>query len=553
MKSYKTKFKSIFAAATVALLFSATSCMKDLEQTPTVNVTSETIYSNFANYPLALAKLYGGFAHGGQEGGGGNPDITGIDGNFSQYTRQLFTLQVLPTDEAVIAWNDGTLQTIHKMSWDSSNEFIGAFYYRIYTEIAFCNDFIRNTTDAKLAQNNITGDNLVQAKYMRTEARFLRALSYYYALDMFGNVPFATEDNMPIGSTQAPPRITRADLYKYVESELLACATDLKDPKTAGYGRADKAAAWSVLARLYLNAGVYTGTTQYAKVIEYCNKVINAGYALQNKVIQVPDPNNPGETISKDISYQSLFLADNDKNNTEVIFPIVFDGIKAQTYGGTTYLVHAAVGGTMPAAEFGINGGWSGLRTTKAYVGLFGGAGTNDVRGSFYTDKQTLEIDDLGNFSNGYAFIKYKNMTSNGVEGSDGPTQGSGNYVDTDIPLFRLADIYLMYAEANLRGGGGDAGTALGYVNALRARAKANPITSMNLNFILDERGRELGWEMTRRTDLIRFGKFTTASYLWPWKGGVKGGQAVEDFRNLYPIPAKDLVANPNLVQNPGY
>lgn len=205
MKSYKTKFKTILATASLAVLFSATSCMKDLEQTPTVSVTSETIYSNFANYPNALAKLYGGFAHGGQDGGGGNPDINGIDGNFSQYTRQLFTLQVLPTDEAVIAWNDGTLQTIHKMNWDSSNEFIGAFYYRVFTEIAFCNDFIRNTTDAKLAQYNITGDNLVQAKYMRTEARFLRALSYYYAMDMFGNVPFPTEDNMPIGSTQAPP------------------------------------------------------------------------------------------------------------------------------------------------------------------------------------------------------------------------------------------------------------------------------------------------------------------------------------------------------------
>lgn len=530
MKSYKIKLKTLIAAASVAALFSVTSCMKDLEQTPIVDVTAENIYSNFANYPNALAKLYGGFAHGGQEGGGGNPDINGIDGNFSQYTRQLFTLQVLPTDEAVIAWNDGTLQNIHKMNWDSSSEFIGAFYYRVYTEIAFCNDFLRNTTDEKLASYNITGENLVQAKYMRAEARFLRALAYYHALDLFGNVPFATVENMPIGSTNPPPRITRPELYKFVEAELLACANDLKNPKAAGYGRADKAAAWSVLARLYLNAGVYTGTTQYGKVIEYANKVITANYGLKSK-------------------YQDLFLADNEKNNPEVIFPIVFDGLKTQTFGGTTYLVHAAVGGTMPAADFGINGGWSGLRTTKAYVNLFGGAGTSDVRGNFYTDKQTLEIDDIGNFSNGYPFIKYKNVTSTGAAGSD----VSGNFVDADIPLFRLADIYLMYAEAHLRGGGGDAGTALGYVNELRTRAGALPVASINLNFILDERGRELGWEMTRRTDLIRYGKFTTASYLWPWKGGVKEGQAVEDYRNLYPIPAKDLIANPNLVQNPGY
>lgn len=530
MKSYKIKFRTLIAAASFATLLSATSCMKDLEQTPIVDVTADNIYSNFANYPNALAKLYGGFAHGGQEGGGGNPDINGIDGNFSQYTRQLFVLQVLPTDEAVVAWNDGTLQTIHKMSWDSSNEFVGAFYYRIFTEIAFCNDFIRNTSDEKLAAHNISGNDLVEAKHMRAEARYLRALAYYHALDLFGNVPFPTEENMPIGSTTPPPRITRPELYKFVEAELLACSNDLKTARTAGYGRADKAAAWSLLARLYLNAGVYTGTTQYAKVIEYTDKVIQAGYGLKAK-------------------YEDLFLADNDQNNPEMIFPIVFDGIKAQTYGGTTYLVHAAVGGTMKASDFGINGGWSGLRTTKAYVGLFGGANTNDKRGNFYTEKQTLEIEDLGNFSNGYPFIKFKNLTSKGEPGVD----KAGNFVDTDLPMFRLADIYLMYAEANLRGGGGDAGTALGYVNKIRTRAGANPVTSINLNFILDERGRELGWEMTRRTDLIRYAKFTTASYLWPWKGGVKDGQAVEDYRNLYPIPAKDIIANHNLFQNEGY
>lgn len=511
MKTYKTTIKSIIAATSVVLLFSATSCMKDLEQTPPVDVTAETIYGNFANYPNALAKLYGGFAHGGQEGGGGNPDISGIDANFSQYTRQLFTLQVLSTDEAVIAWNDGSLQSIHKLNWDSSSEFVGAFYYRIYAEIAFCNDFIRNTTDEKLAAHNITGADLVEAKNMRTEARFLRAFAYYHALDLFGNVPFATEDNMPIGSSTPPPRITRAELFKYVESELLACSNDLKTPHAA-YGRADKAAAWSLLARLYLNAAVYTGTQRNADCITYCNKVIGAGYGLKTK-------------------YGDLFLADNEKSNPEVIFPIVFDGKKAQTFGGSTYLIHAAVGGTMNAAEFGINGGWSGLRTTKAYVNLFGGAGTSDLRGNFYTNKQNLEIDDLGNFSNGYAFIKFKNKTSTGLDGSDGPAYGSGDFCDADIPMFRLADIYLMYAEANLRGGGGDAGTALGYINSIRTRAGALPVASINLNFILDERGRELGWEMTRRSDLVRFGKFTTASYLWPWKGGVKDGQAVEDYR----------------------
>ncbi len=384
------------------------------------------------------------------------------------------------------------------------------------------------------------------------EARFLRAQSYYHALDLFGNVPFVDETYLP-GSPTPPKRIVRAELYKFVESELLAVANELKDPKTNEYGRADKAAAWTLLARLYLNAEVYAGTPKYADVITYTQKVINAGYGLKKQKITIPDPADPTKTIEKDISYETMFLADNHLNNPEVIMPVAFDGVHIKTYGGTTYLVHAAVGGKMPASEFGINGGWGGLRTTKAYVNLFGGAGTNDKRGNFYTNGQTLEINDLSNFADGYAFVKFKNVTSTGAEGSDGPAKGSGNFVDADIPLYRLADVYLMYAEAVLRGGGGSATTALAYVNDLRVRAGATPVTSINRDFILDERARELGWEMTRRTDLIRYGKFTTAAYLWPWKGGVKEGQAVGDYRNLYPIPAKDIVANPNLVQNPGY
>lgn len=508
-------------------LGSITSCVSDLEQEPRIGMTSASIFADYANYPNALAKVYGGFANGGQESNGGNSDVNGIDGNFSQYTRMLFTMQEIPTDEAVIAWNDGNLHTIHKMTWDSSNEFISGLYYRIFTQIATSNEFLRNVTDEKLAANNITGDNLTEAKYMRAEARYLRALSYFYALDLYGNVPFVDETYLP-GSVTPPARIARADLFKFVETELLAISEELKAPRTNAYARADQAAAWSLLARLYLNSKVYTGTERNNDVITYCNKVIGAGYSLKGK-------------------YEDLFLADNDQNNPEVIFPIAFDGVHIQTSGGSTYMVHAAVGGTMPAESmFGIAGGWGGLRTTSAFVGLFN---SNDKRGNFYKDGQTLEINDLGNFNDGYAFVKYKNLTSAGNFGSD----NAKNFCDADIPIFRLADIYLMYAEATLRGGNGNISTALGYVNSLRTRAGASSVGSLNLDFILDERGRELGWEMTRRSDLVRYSKFTTAAYLWPWKGNVKDGAAVGEYRNLFPIPAKDIVANPNLIQNPGY
>lgn len=540
----KTIFSALFGLSLLAV-----SCHKDLEREPITDVTNASVYKDFANYPKALGKVYAGIAIGGQSGGDGNEDIAGINGGFSSYLRQLYTMQVITTDEAVIGWNDGNLPDMHKMVWNSSNEFIGAIYYRFYNVIAVANEFIKNTSDERLSANGISGSNATEAKYMRAEARFLRAQAYYHALDLFGNVPFVDE-NTPAG--ELPKRIARADLFKYVESELLAVEKELKDPKTNEYGRADKAAAWALLSRLYLNAKVYTGSERNNDVITYTSKVISAGYSLKKQTIKVPDPNNPGQTIDKDISYESLFLADNHLNNPEVIMSINYDGIKTQTYGGTTFLVHAAVGGEMPAKEFGIGGGWGGIRTTKTFVQRFD---PSDKRGRFFTQGQQLEIDDLGDFKSGYAFIKYKNMTSDGKEGSDGPTEGSGNFVDADIPLYRLADVYLMYAEATLRGGNGNAGTALGYINSLRTRAGAPAVTSaqMTLDFILDERSRELSWEFTRRTDLIRYGKFTSASYLWPWKGGVKDGRGVQEFRNLFPIPAADITANRNLVQNPGY
>ena len=405
--------RTIFTA-TLGLLLFAVSCEKDLEREPITDVTSASVYKDFANYPSALGKLYAGLALGGQSGGDGNADVSGIDGGFSNYLRQFYNMQVLTTDEAVVGWNDDGLPDLHKMTWNTTNPFINAIYYRIYNVIAVSNEFIKNTSDGSLTANGITGANATEAKYMRAEARFLRAQSYYHALDLFGNVPFVDE-NTPAG--ELPKRITRAELFTWVESELLAVANDLKDPKTNEYGRADKAAAWTLLARLYLNAKVYSGSERNNDVITYTNKVIGAGYALKKQTIKVPDPDNPGQTKDKDISYESLFLADNNLNNPEVILSINYDGLKSQTYGGTTFLVHAAVGGSMAPADFGIGGGWGGLRVTKTFVNRFTDA--NDKRGNFYTQGQSLEINDLGDFKNGYAFIKYKNITSAGVKGSD--------------------------------------------------------------------------------------------------------------------------------------
>jgi hypothetical protein len=529
--TFKYINKTIFSAGLTAVLF-LTSCENDLNRMPETEVTSASVYADFNNYKSVLAKIYAGLAMSGQNGGDGDPDISGIDGGTSNYIRQYFQLQELPTDEAVIAWGDGSLPDLHSMTWSASNEFIAALYYRIYYQVGLSNEFIRETTDEKLASRNITGANAEEAKMFRNEARFMRALSYTHAIDLFGNGPFATETS-EVG-TIPPQRIERKELFNYIESELKDLENLLKDPRTNEYGRADKAAVWMLLSRLYLNAEVYTGQARYSDARVYAEKVINAGYSLK-------------------ANYGELFLADNNLDNNETIFSVNYDGTHTRTFGGTTYIIHASTGGSMNPANFGINSGWGGLRSTKNIAALFPATdGSIDKRGTFHTDGQNLEINNVATFTDGYPITKFKNIKRNGQAGSD----VAGDFVDTDFPMFRLGEAYLTYAEAVLRGGGGSTATAVQYVNLLRQRAYGNSsgnVSSINLDFILDERARELSWEAVRRTDLIRFGKFTSGSYLWPFKGGVKDGKAVEDFRKLYPIPASDLNANPNLIQNPGY
>jgi hypothetical protein len=289
------------------------------------------------------------------------------------------------------------------------------------------------------------------------------------------------------------------------------------------------------LARIYLNASVYTGTAKNTEAITYSKKVIDAGYSL----------------IS---DYTKLMRADNNLNTSEFILTINFDGVKTQNWGGTTFLTHAPIGGSMNASQFGVDGGWGGLRTTKAFADKFTDiTGATDKRAQIYTNGQAADISDLTKFTDGYAITKFKNIKADGTAGS------SLTWTDIDFPIFRLSEMYLIYAEAVSRGGtGGDATTALGYINTMRQRAYGNTsgnITAAQLttDFILDERSRELYWEGFRRTDLIRYGKFVESTYLWPWKGGVKGGTSVDAYRKVYPIPSADISSNTNLKQNTGY
>ncbi|MCF8243948.1 MAG: RagB/SusD family nutrient uptake outer membrane protein [Saprospiraceae bacterium] len=728
MKFYS--FSKIFWLTGILVIFS--SCFKDLDTVPTDKdeLTSAAVYENPANYKKVLARLYAGLSVTGQQGPAGQPDISGIDEGFGGYIRMLWCLQELSTDEAVIGWNDATIKDLHEQDWSADDGFNYACYSRIFYQVAICNEFLRETTDAKLDSRNVDANLRSEIKTYRAEARFLRALSYYHALDLYRTVPFVTEEDQ-VGSF-FPEQISAVDLYNWLETEIKAFDVDLAAPRSNEYGRADQAAAWMLLAKLYLNANVYVGKDAYADAATYSKKVIDAGYELET-------------------NYPNLFLADNHKSK-EIIFPVTFDGVHTRSYAGMTFLVHAPVGGSMAPSDFGIDGGWGGLRTTSAivnkypapgsggsiivapnqgntgypvlnvpgsyqgwdpelattvvsspnsddkYEGYFwfeadtkfkfalGGWATNwgdvgadgtlelngddiavaeagfykinvdlaaltytllktdwgligsatadgwdsdqnmtydaaenawtitadlvageikfranddwpinygddganaileagganiaipangtyliklyldspdhtyyiekfasesDNRYQFYSNGQTLEIADISQFTEGYAVAKYKNVTSTGAVGSD------LTFVDTDFPMFRLADAYLMYAEALLRSGGSQ-GDALAAVNTVRTRAYGGQTGAINsddltLDFLLDERARELLWEGHRRTDLVRFGKFTNDSYLWPWKGGVAEGVSVDDCRNVYPIPSQDLNANNKLKQN---
>lgn len=624
----------------LAVCIGVLSCHDDLNQSPIDpdSFTEENVFVNADEAKGALAKLYASLALTGQNGPAGQPDIADIDEGFSQFTRMLFNLNELTTDHAVVGWGDPGLPDLHGMYWSSSNDFTEAMYNRLAQEVSFCNSFIANA-------ENLSDD--VVSTYI-AEARFLRAFAYYNLIDLYGKVPLTTSI-----STDLPQQSTRAELFNFVEAELLEIKDDLMASGSNEYGRVDQVAAWALLSKLYLNAEVWTGTPRYTDCVTYSSEVMNSTY-----MINTNDANGNGT------AYDELFLADNDTNGAqnEFIFTANFDGLSSQTYGGTTFLVHAAIGGSMPANEFGVNGGWGGIRTTKNLVnkfpegmvdldalnaslsgtlsdwGLVGDATTNgwngpdmemyetstnvfelyasllgnqmkfrfnedwgqnygdsgadgtlesggdnivisgdgvyhvvlnlnsqtysitevmpeiDSRAMFYTEGQNLEIEDIPSFTDGYAVTKFKNIDSSGNQGSD----TSGNFVDTDLALIRLAEIHLNYAEATLRGGGGDLNLAVTKINELIERGYGNSsynITSseLTLDFVLDERSRELYWEGQRRTDLVRYGYFTTSGYLWPFKANQPEGASTDSFRTIFPIPSSSISANPNLQQNEGY
>lgn len=529
-------FKHILPATAVVLSAGLSSCVGDLDVTPIDPSTTMDV-----NEPSLFTKCYATMALAGNTGANGDCDIDGLDGGTTGFVRQLWNANELTTDEAICAWGDPGIPQFNYNQWDSSHPMLQGFYYRLTTSISYCNLYLDQCAGVD--------------KTHEAEVRFLRALFYYHLMDCFGNVPFATKVSL-----EAPQQIMRADLFAWIESEVKAVMGDMLPPAVRtsadeGYGRADQDAANLLLARMYLNAKVYTGDAKWTEAKTYAEKVINGPHKLWTT------------GANGWSAYQMLFMGDNGESGAsqEAILPLLQDGITTTSWGTTLFLMASCWKDDMDTnGDYGTKENWAGNRARKQLLAKFFpnndapaatiadmAAAAGDSRALFYGIDRTLEVTTPSEFTSGYSVGKFRNTYSTGA------SPHNSQFVDTDYFLMRSAEAYLIAAEADLREDNVLSDEGLGYINQLRSRAGATAVTKDNctLDYILDERSRELYYEGFRRTDLVRYGYFTSGdpAHLWEWKGGVQNGQGFEEYRNIFAIPAKDVMANPNLTQNPGY
>lgn len=531
-------FKYILPVATLALAAGMSSCVGDLDVTPIDPSTTMT-----PSEPELYTKCYANMALAGNTGANGDCDIDGLDGGTTGFVRQMWNANELVTDESICCWGDPGIPQFNFNTWDASHPMLQGFYYRLYTGITYCNHYLDVCAGVDATRE--------------AEIRFLRALYYYYLMDCYGNVPFTLEV-----SSESPDQIQRADLFAWLETELKDCMKNMQAPvartsSSEGYGRADQDAANLLLARMYLNAEVYTGTAHWADAKEYAEKVINGPHKLW--------------TTGRNgwSAYQMLFMGDNGESgaSVEAILPLLQDGITTTSWGTSLFLMASTWKDDMDVnGDYGTKENWAGNRARSQFIAKFFPNGdapqatiadmalaAGDNRALFFGVDRELKVSNTSEFTSGYSVGKFRNTYSTGATGHN------SQFIDTDFFLMRAAEAYLIAAEADARLNGGTVtATGLGYINALRSRAGARPVAQADCttSYILDERARELYYEGFRRTDLIRYGLFGgdgSSRYLWEWKGGVKNGQGFPAYRNVYAIPAEDINANPKLTQNQGY
>ena len=532
--------KHIVPAAAILLAVGLNSCTKDLDVTPIDPSTTMTV-----DEVGLYTKCYANMALAGNTGADGDCDIDRLDGGTTGFVRQLWNANELTTDEAICAWGDPGIPQFNYNQYDASHPMLEGFYYRLYGGINYCNHYLDVCKGIDATRE--------------AEVRFLRALYYYHLMDCYGNVPFSTKV-----STESPsPLESRTALFNWIESELKDVVGSMLAPAVRkstdnGYGRADQDAVNLLLARMYLNAEVYTGTARWEDAKTYAEKVINGPHKLWTT------------GTGKWSAYQMLFMGDNGENGSsqEAILPLYQDGVTTTSWGTSLFLMASTWKADMDTdKDYGTDQFWAGNRARSQFIAKFFPnndapkaniadmvKAAGDDRALFFGKGRDLVVETPTEYTSGYAVGKFRNTYSNGGN------PHNSKFVDTDYFLMRSAEAYLIAAEADARlNGGVTTATGKGYIDAIRQRANNKDLkASYNLNQILDERARELYYEGFRRTDLIRYGYYggeKSGEYLWEWKGGIKNGQAIAAYLNVFAIPAEDVNANPNLKgkQNTGY
>lgn len=559
--------KNIFKLLIFILMGSlTTSCFGDLDTMPLdeTQLVGEKVYNTADGYTGVLAKCYSSLILTGQKGGdGGDGDLEGANEGYSGYVRLMFYLQELSTDDFIMPSSSNGLRKCLNLQWDASNASVIRWtYQRLYMTIAYCNELLRECTEDKLKSRGLWNQLGDECASYRAEARFIRAYCYATLCDLFGAVTYIDENT---GVKDIPVQWSRKEIFEFAENELKNIDGDLKAPGANVYGRIDRVAAWFLLSRMYLNAQTWIGENHYNDALTYAKKVID-------------DNHYP---LASD--YRQIFLADNDQCK-EIIWPLVQDGQRAQSSAGTNFYVKAFVNGPMNELyNTGIGSrGWGNVRAKTTLVDAFDADDvmfdTNDTWGNNKKDKRAQFMTALPNqvketwdskdamtstYTCGYGYIKWRNVTKE----DQIPASGDA-YTSIDFPLFRTGEAYLTAAEAILRGADGTKDEALKYVNEIRQRAYMSGkyakdgvrsdvsgtigLNELTLDFLMSERQRELASELVRRTDLIRFGKFTKG-YNWDWKNTERLGTDVDDHFQLFPIPQTEFSNNPLLKQNDGY
>lgn len=524
------KFFKYIALGSMALSLGAgvSSCTGDLDVEPddpnkqTTLTTPEEWYGYFQS-------LYGNLLYEG----GLTP--AGVDGGAGTWMRCHWNLQEITADEAIIlnTWNDPGYADLKYNTWVSDNTWEFMAYQREATSIKLCSEFLSKVDGAKSA-----GVSEEMIEQMKAEARVLRAYCYYYMIDLFGRGPWIT--NEPVGAEA--PVYDRKQLFEAVTAELTDVINNgaLLDSKNQSYGRLSKQAAEMILAKLYLNAEVYAGEAMYDKCAQWCQEIMKDTNVLADE-------------------YKYLFCATNDRyvgKGKEIIFAIPQDANHMQTYGGTTYLTAGAYFGVVPdelKQELGAGGQeWGGLKMRPELVDRLA-TDPGDKRNLIYAgefSKELLDLADNTATGSGYMCIKYKYTGEDNYYNVGGDRDRANVFCDTDYPVFRLADVYLMLAECQKRGAS-NVTNGVELFNKVRERAGLGQLNAsdVTLDEILNERQRELYWEGHRRSDLIRFGKYTTG-YTWSWKGGVPEGRDIDSHRTVFAIPYQYVGT---IGQNTGY